>query len=40
MNVAKARIRVPSHRVDTRAEGVARQGDHMTLVCAIVILIN
>jgi hypothetical protein len=38
--VAKARVRVLSHRVDKQVEGVALQGGHMTLVCTIVIPIN
>jgi hypothetical protein len=40
VNVAKARVRVLSHRVDKQVEGVALQGGHMTLVCTIVIPIN
>jgi hypothetical protein len=40
VNVAKARVRVLSHRVDKQVEGVALQGGHMTLVCTIVIRIN
>ena len=36
--MAKARVRVLSHRVDKQVEGVALQGGHMTLVCIIIIL--
>ena len=40
MNVAKARIRVPPHRVDKQVEGVARQGGHMTLMYTVVVPIS
>lgn len=40
MWAAKVSARVLPHRMDKQVESVARQGGHMTLVYAIVTLIN